>query len=83
MRLQLTENRVITSDIHGYQLCKQATVKGELILRPYRYYGTLSAAVKSIPEQMLKESDANGLTEVLQVLRATEHKLLENLGETA
>ena len=87
MIIQLTEDRRISSDSHQFTLEKLRKVKsketGELEDKwtAYSYYGTLKAALKSVPTQPLKESDANGLTEVLRTLRQTEHKLLQALGE--
>lgn len=81
MIINLVEGRRLSSDKHQFTLEKRRMVKGEEIWTPYAYYGTLKHAVKGIPQQLLKESDAKGLTEVLLVLRQTERKLLQALGE--
>ena len=87
MIINLTENRRISSDSHQFTLEKLRQLKnretGEIEDKwvAYSYYGTLKAALKRVPTQLLKESSANGITEVLRVLRTTERKLLEAMGE--
>lgn len=81
MIIQLTENRRISSDPHQFTLEKLRKVKDGHKWVAYKYYGSLSAAIQSVPTQLLKESDANGLTEVLRMLRQSEIRLLKMLGE--
>ena len=87
MIIQLTENRRISSDSHQFTLEKLRKLKnretGEQEDKwvAYAYYGSLKAALKSVPTQLLKESSAIGITEVLRVLRQTERKLLQAMGE--
>ena len=81
MIIQLTGDRRLSSDSHQYTLDKRRVVKGEVVWRSYKFYGSLGAAVKAVPEQLLKESSAEGLHEVLLFLRTLERKLLCMLGE--
>ena len=85
MKLQLTETHRLVSDKHCYKLQKQTISKktGKATWKAYRYYGSLASVFKNVPEQLLRESDANGLPEILKTLRATEHQLLTHLGEKA
>lgn len=81
MIIQLTEDRRLSSDIHQFTLERLRKFKDEYKWVAYKYYGSLRQAIQSVPTQMLKESNANGLTEVLRTLRQTENKLLQRLGE--
>lgn len=81
MIIRLTDDRRLSSDAHQYQLEKKRTVKGEVRWVAYKYYGTLRSALQSVPEQLLRESTANGITEVLRQLRTIERRLLEVVGE--
>lgn len=81
MIIQLTDDRRISSDVHQFTLEKLRKFKDEYKWVAYKYYGSLRQAIQSVPTQLLKESDANGLTEVMRTLRQTEVKLLERLGE--
>lgn len=81
MIINLTDDRRLSSDAHQYQLEKKRTVKGEPVWVAYKYYGSLRKALKSVPEQLLRESAANGITEVLRQLRTIERRLLEVVGE--
>lgn len=81
MIIQLTDDRRISSDVHQFTLEKLRKFKDEYKWVAYKYYGSLRQAIQSVPTQLLKESDANGLTEVMRTLRQTEIKLLERLGE--
>ncbi len=81
MIIKLTEDRRLSSDSHQYSLDKRRTVKGEEVWLAYKFYGSLGAAVRAVPEQLLKESSAQGLHEVLLFLRTLERKLLVMLGE--
>lgn len=81
MIIQLTEDRRLSSDVHQFTLEKLRKFKDEHKWVAYKYYGSLRQAIRSVPTQLLKESDANGLTEVMRTLRQTELKLLERLGE--
>lgn len=83
MKLQLTKDRQLTSDTYGYQLRKKVTIKGEEQWQSYLYFGNMASAIKQVPEQILRESDAEGITEILRFLRSTETKLLNSLGVKA
>lgn len=81
MIIQLTDERRLKSDPNQYMLEKLRVVKGEVTWVPYKYYGSLNTALRSVPEQLLMESSANGITEALRQLRTIERKLLEAIGE--
>ena len=81
MKIMFTEDRRLSSDSHQFTLDKRRVVKGVDIWTPYAYYGSLRQALRCIPQQLLKESDAEGVMEILRVLRRTEKRLLEAMGE--
>lgn len=87
MFLQLTDDRAIVSDSHCYHLCKKRTVtdkdskKKDTEWHPYKYYGTLEGAIQHVPEQLLKESDANGLVEIKKLLSSVEKTIVTYLNK--
>ncbi len=67
----LSENRKITSDSNQYELRKLAIIKGKEVWTGYMFFSSLNRCLKAIPEQLLKESNANGWTECKNVLDIT------------
>ena len=76
MLIQLSNDRRITSDNHGYQLRKLTKVKGVDEWSGYMFFSSLNATLNAVPEQMLKESNANGWKECKAVLDATKCNIL-------
>lgn len=87
MLIQLNKDRRITSDEHQYILCKRKKVKdkkrGEEWIgvykdywEPYLYFPTIKLLLHTVPNQMLRESNANGWAECKKVLEDT-YKLID------
>ena len=81
MIIELTKSRRLSSDGRQFTLDKLRIVKEQEIWTPYMFFNSLRQAAKVIPQQLLKESTAVGVKEILLVLRQTERKLLQALGE--
>lgn len=79
MFIQLTEDRVIKSDTNQVMLCKRVIKKGEIEWIPFRFYRNLDQLLKSVPQQMLRDSDATSLKECIQLLRDWEKRVDELL----
>ena len=68
MVIQLTADRKITSDNYQYELRKLTKVKGADVWVGYLFFTSLKQCLRAIPEQLLKESSANGWLECKKVL---------------
>lgn len=81
MFIQLTEDRVIKSDSSQVMLCKPVmnNKKNEIEWIPFRFYRNLDQLLKSVPQQMLRDSDATSLKECIQLLRDWEKRVDELL----
>lgn len=85
MFIQLSKDRAIISDIHQYALSKSKTRKNkdtgekEQYWEPYLYFSRLEQALRVVPEQLLKESNANGWLECKTVLDETKYLISEAL----
>ena len=77
MEIQLSETRKVTSDQHGFQVRRLHISKGVSTWVAYMFFGSLKAALKAIPDAMLKESNAKGWKECKQVLDTTREEILE------
>ena len=80
MILQLTEDRRIGSNASGFNLQRQKRTKKGLTWQQYRWYPTLEMTLSHVPEQLLRESDANGTTEILATLRSFEQRIMKSFG---
>ena len=92
MFIQLGKDRAIKSDAHQYMLCSMQYVKekvedsGKVVTAhnswtPYKYYTTIQKALESVPEQLLKESNAEGWKACKDVLDATREMIREAIDE--
>jgi len=72
MEIMLSENRKITSDNHQFELRKLKIVKGVEVWEGYLFFPTLQSCFKAVPEQLLKESNANGWKECKNVLLSAQ-----------
>ena len=79
MELKLSKDRLIRSDKRQYMICKPVTLDGKKVWQPYMYFSTLENALKVVPEQMLKESDAKGWDECKAVLTRTYNMIAKRL----
>lgn len=70
MKIQINHDYRITSDKYNYILEKKhISRKLDESWRPHSYYGSLSNLVSAYPDVILKESDANGIAEALEVVK--------------
>ena len=79
MEIILSKDRLIRSDKRQYMICKPVTLKGKKEWQPYMYFTTLELLLRSVPEQMLKESDAKGWAECKAVLTRTYNMIAKRL----
>jgi len=81
MRLMLSENHCLISDKHCYKLCELKHEKskktGEVkpVWKAYRYYSNMESVCKNVPEQLLRESGADGIDQVKKTLRSITERL--------
>jgi len=85
--IKLSEDRAIISDVHQFALSKfktrinKDTKKKEQYWEPYLYFSRLESALTAVPEQFLKESDANGWLECKAVLDDTRNLIADALAD--
>ncbi len=77
MEIMLSENRKITSDKRQYELRKLKIVKGKEVWEGYMFFSSLQSCLKAVPEQMLKESNANGWKECKNILTLAHESINE------
>lgn len=83
MIIELGNDRAILSDVHQYTLSKSKTRKNkdtgkkEQYWEPYLYFSKLESALNAVPEQLLKESNANGWKECKDVLERTKSLIID------
>jgi hypothetical protein len=85
MEIKLTKDRMIRSDRHQFMLCKQInqtdkeTGKNFKKWIPYMFFSDIELLFKVIPQQMLKESNAEGWKECKKVMTRTYNMLAKRL----
>jgi len=80
MELLLNKDYKIISDTRQYILCKYTiNKKGEVRWRYQSYFMSLASALKSVPDTILRESDANGWQECLEVLQDIRNIIKEGI----
>ena len=72
MIINLTGDRRIITDTYGYNLQKLGINKGDPVWTSYKYYMTLQGLCKGVSEQLLRETDAIGLPEIITALKGLE-----------
>ena len=81
MILQLSETRRITSDENAFKLQKKIKRdKRGREWKSYRWYHSIGQALSGVSQQLLRESEANGMQEINQVLSHIDD-LMEQLQE--
>ena len=79
MEIQLDKTHKIVSDDNQYILKRLYLVKGKPVWKNFSYFVSINNLFKSIPEQLLRESNAMGWTECKAVLESTRISIQQAL----
>jgi len=77
MIIVLSETRRVVSDSKEFKLQRLKKVKGDPTWVSYRHYMEYEGMLKGASEQLLKESEAEGVEDCSQFLRQAREALLE------